>query len=172
MKEYGGVSPWIFLYTVISGTYERICIVGLDFPQHIFRGTYERILRGLSLDFPVHCKQWNSWKEYGGVCPWIFLYTVLSGTHQRICMVGLDFPLHICRGNYERIWRGYCDKTLHHTTFMSLNVTSLNDKTSKTLEFQNVNVKKHKYVTVVIVIWWLRFVTLTFCDCYAVCSSV
>ncbi len=60
---------------------------------------------------------------------------------------------------------------------MSLNLISLNvrfskRKSFKTLEFQNVNVKKRKDVTVVSVIWCLRFVTLTFCDCYVVCSYV
>jgi hypothetical protein len=40
MTEYGGVCPWIFLYTVLSGTYEGIW-------------------RGLSMDFPLHCTQWN-----------------------------------------------------------------------------------------------------------------
>jgi hypothetical protein len=51
----------------------------------------------------------------------------------------------------------YCDKTYHHSTFLSLNVTSLNVRVSKrksfkTYEFQNVNVKKRKDVTVVSVI--------------------
>jgi hypothetical protein len=31
--------------------------------------------------------------------------------------------LHHCRGTYQQ--GGYCDKTYHHTTFMSLNVTNI-----------------------------------------------
>ncbi len=132
MNKHAGVGPWIFPYTVLSGTHEKNmagCVPGFSctlysvelikeyawwvwiFPNiyseelmkeywgvcpwiffHIvLRGTYERIRRGLSLDFPLHCTQWNSSKNMPG--GFGFSSTVYLVELMKKIMVGLDFPL-------------------------------------------------------------------------------
>jgi hypothetical protein len=75
IKEYAWW-VWIFLYSVLSGTYEK------NHGGFGFSSSEELM------------------KEYGGFCPWIFLYTVLSGTYERIWRgLSLDFLLHCTQWN-------------------------------------------------------------------------
>ncbi len=68
-----------------------------------------------------------------------------------------------CTTTFLTIISRYCDKTQHNTTFMSLNIASLNvivskRKSIKTQQFQNVNVKKRKDITAVSVMFCNSYV--------------
>jgi hypothetical protein len=110
MKEYGGVGPWIFPYTVLSRTHEKNmagCVPGFSctlysvelikeyawwvwiFLYSVLSGTYEKSHGGFGFSSSEELM-----KEYGGSVPG-FSSTLYSVELMKRIMVSLDFSLHM-----------------------------------------------------------------------------